>query len=219
MQQDIRKYIGYYRCSTNEQERSGLGLLSQKSVVNNYINGHGQLIAEFIEVETGTNKKVRVEINKALQLAIKEKAILVIAKLDRLARNVNFVSSLMESGVEFIACDLPLANNFTIHIFAALAEQEGKMISDRTKAALAELKKKGIALGSPKNLTSAARLKGTRTVIENAKTNPNNIKGMAMSKLLKEKGFTYLRIANELNNLGYETRRKFQYSPPSEGVK
>ena len=213
MQQDIRKYIGYYRCSTNEQERSGLGLLSQKSVVNNYIKGHGKLIAEFIEIETGTNKKIRIEIKKALELAIKEKAILVIAKLDRLARNVNFVSSLMESGVEFIACDMPTANPFTIHIFAALAEQEAKMISERTKSALAELKKKGIALGSPQNLTSAARLKGTRAVIDNAQTNPNNIKGRAMSKLLKEKGYTYLRIANELNNLGYETRRKFQYSP------
>ena len=207
-----RKYIGYYRCSTIEQEKSGLGLLSQKSVVNNFVNGHGKLIAEFIEVETGTNKKVRIEINKALKLAIKEKAILVIAKLDRLARNVSFVSSLMESNVEFIACDMPTANNFTIHIFAALAEQEAKLISERTKSALAELKKKGIVLGSPQNLTNAARLKGVFTVKENARNNSNNVKGTAMAKLLRDKKMNYLQIAKELNILGYETRRNFQYS-------
>ncbi len=106
MKDNIKKYVGYYRCSTVEQGKSGLGLDGQKTVVKNYVNGHGKLIAEFVEVETGTNKRVRVEIQKALQLAIKEKATLVIAKLDRLARNVSFVSSLMESGVEFIACDM-----------------------------------------------------------------------------------------------------------------
>ena len=209
---ETKKYIGYYRCSTVEQEKSGLGLLSQKSVVNNYVNANGLLIAEFIEVETGTNKKVRLEMNKALKLAIKEKAILVIAKLDRLARNVNFVSSLMESNVEFIACDMPTANNFTIHIFAALAEQEAKLISERTKSALNELKKRGKVLGTPRNLTYLARLKGASVVRENANNNPNNIKGRAMAKLLRDKGMNYLKIAVELNNLGYETRRNFQFS-------
>lgn len=205
------KYIGYYRCSTIEQEKSGLGLLGQKASVNNYVKDNGELIAEFIEVETGTNKKVRVEIKKALQLAVKEKAILVIAKLDRLARNVSFVSTLMESGVEFVAVDMPTANNFTIHIFAALAEQEAKMISDRTKSALAELKKRGVLLGTPENLTKAARLKGAIARTENANSNPNNIKGTAMAKLLKEKGMNFRQIAIELNKLGYETRRHFHY--------
>lgn len=205
------KYIGYYRCSTVEQGKSGLGLLGQKTVVKNYVNGHGELIAEFVEVETGTNKKIRTEMTKALKMAKNEKAILVIAKLDRLARNVNFVSSLMESGVEFIACDMPTANNFTIHIFAALAEQEAKLISERTKSALAELKAKGKSLGSPLNLTKEAREKGTLKRIENAQSNSNNIKGRAMAKLLKEKGMNFLQISKELNNLGYYTRRNSQY--------
>jgi len=207
MQNNQKKYIGYYRCSTAEQGKSGLGLDGQKTVVKNYVSGHGKLIAEFIEVETGTNKKVRVEIQKALQLAIKEKATLVIAKLDRLARNVSFVSSLMESGVEFVACDMPTANNFTIHIFAALAEQEAKLISERTKSALSELKIKGVKLGNPQNLTTQARMKGTLVRIENAKNNSNNIKARAMAKLLKDKAMNYLSIAAELNHLGYETSR------------
>jgi DNA invertase Pin-like site-specific DNA recombinase len=205
------KYIGYYRCSTVEQGKSGLGLLGQKTVVKNYVKGHGELIAEFVEVETGTNKKIRTEITKALTMAKKEKAILVIAKLDRLARNVNFVSSLMESGVEFIACDMPTANNFTIHIFAAFAEQEAKLISERTKSALAELKAIGKSLGSPLNLTKEAREKGTLKRIENAQNNSNNIKGRAMAKLLKEKGMNFLQISRKLNNLGYYTRRNSQY--------
>lgn len=202
-----KKYIGYYRCSTSDQEKSGLGLLGQKSAVKNYVKNNGDLIAEFIEVETGTNKKVRIEIKKALQMAIKEKATLVIAKLDRLARNVNFVSSLMESNVDFVACDMPTANNFTIHIFAALAEQEAKMISERTKTALSELKKRGVILGNPENLTKEARLKGALARSENAKNNSNNIKAAAMAKLLKDKEMNLRQIAYQLNLLGYETRR------------
>lgn len=205
------KYIGYYRCSTLEQEKSGLGLLGQKSAVKNYVKDRGELIAEFIEVETGTNKKVRVEIKKAIQMAIKEKATLVIAKLDRLARNVNFVSSLMESNVDFVACDMPSANNFTIHIFAALAEQEAKMISERTKTALSELKKRGVILGNPENLTKEARLKGALVRSENAKNNSNNIKATAMAKLLKDKKMNLRQIALELNTLGYETRRNCMF--------
>src|SRR5688500_8357428 len=120
MTEQKKKFVAYYRCSTAEQGRSGLGLSAQKATVTKYVAGNGDLIGEYTEVETGTNKRQRTEIQAAIQFAKKEKATLVIAKLDRLSRNVNFVSSLMESGIDFVACDMPTANPFTIHIFSAL---------------------------------------------------------------------------------------------------
>ena len=143
----MKKYIAYYRVSRKEQGISGLGLSAQKTSVTNFVrNQEGTIIQEFTEIETGTNKRERVEIHRAIELAKIEGAILVIAKLDRLSRNVNFVSSLMDAGIEFVAVDMPSANHFTIHIFSALAEQEAKLISSRTRLALTELKKKGSKL-------------------------------------------------------------------------
>jgi DNA invertase Pin-like site-specific DNA recombinase len=136
------KFIAYYRVSTARQGRSGLGLEVQKETVRNYLNGGDwQLAAEFTEIESG-KRADRPEFAKALAACRLHRATLVIAKLDRLSRNVHFVSSLMESGVEFIAVDFPQANKLTIHIIAAVAEHEAEMISARTKAALAKSKKK-----------------------------------------------------------------------------
>lgn len=140
----MKKYIAYYRVSRKEQGISGLGLSAQRSSVQKYVSGQeGIILNEYTEIETGTSKRQRVEIHKAIQQAKNENAVLIIAKLDRLARNVNFVSSLMDVGIEFLAVDMPSANNFTIHIFSALAEQEAMLISSRTKLALGELRKKG----------------------------------------------------------------------------
>lgn len=211
MEVKAHKFVAYYRVSTVEQQKSGLGLDAQKTAVVNYVKGQGTIIKEFTEIETGTKKRTGKEIQNAINFSKKEKAILIIAKLDRLARNVNFVSSLMESGVEFIACDMPTANNFTIHIFAALAEQETAMLVSRTKAALAELKAKGVKLGTPKNLTKAARKRGLEVRMSNARNHPANIKATAIAKLLKDKGNNLVQIADELNKLGYETRNKCKY--------
>jgi DNA invertase Pin-like site-specific DNA recombinase len=144
----MKKFVAYYRVCRTEQGISGLGLSAQKSSVEKYVTSQdGIILKDFTEIETGTNKRERIEIHKAIQIAKNEGAILIIAKLDRLARNVSFVSSLMDAGIEFLAVDMPSANNFTLHIFSALAEQEAKLISSRTKLALAELKKKGVKLG------------------------------------------------------------------------
>jgi len=208
----MKKYIAYYRVSRKEQGISGLGLAAQKSAVTKYLDSQdGKLIEEFKEVETGTNKKIRVEILKAIQLAKKEGAVLIIAKLDRLARNVNFVSSLMDAGVEFIAVDMPSANNFTIHIFSALAEQEAKLISSRTRQALCELKKKGIKLGKPENLNNDARAKGVSIIKQNALTNDRNRQAQSIISNCKEKGMTYRAIASYLNNLNFKTRYGKQF--------
>lgn len=184
----MKKYIAYYRVSRKIQGISGLGLSAQKTSVTKYVSGQeGIILKEFTEIETGTNKRDRIEIHNAIQLAKKENAILVIAKLDRLARNVSFVSSLMDAGIEFLAVDMPSANNFTIHIFAALAEQEAKLISTRTKLALAELKSSGKKLGNPKNLTAEARVKGLATIKRNAITNDRNRQAQSIITVLKTK--------------------------------
>lgn len=144
-----RRFIAYYRVSTAKQGRSGLGLDAQRSTVNAYLAGKAaEVIAEYIEVESG-RRKDRRQLSEAINHARAARASLIIAKLDRLARSVSFTSALMESGVEFVCCDLPSANKFTIHIMSALAEMEAEMISARTKAALVEAKKRGVKLGNP----------------------------------------------------------------------
>src|SRR5437016_5331644 len=139
------KYIAYFRVSTARQGRSGLGLEAQRQAVRTHLNGVKPL-SEFVEVESG-RRSDRPKLTEALSACRVHKATLVIAKLDRLARNVAFVSNLMDAGVEFEAVDFPQANRLTIHILAAVAEHEARMISERTCAALAAAKKRGVRLG------------------------------------------------------------------------
>ena len=130
------RFVAYYRVSTPKQGISGLGLDAQKTAVVDYLDGgRWKLIAEFTEVESG-KKNGRPELARARALCRIHNATLIIAKLDRLARNVAFISNLMEAGVEFVAVDFPQANRLTVHILAAVAEHEAQMISERTKAAL-----------------------------------------------------------------------------------
>lgn len=127
----MKKFVAYYRVSTQKQGLSGLGLQSQKLTVNNFI-GDNELIEEYTEIETGKNDK-RIELQKAISTAKKNNATLIIAKLDRLSRNASFILALRDSNINFVCCDMPDANNFTIGIFALLAQQERELISDRTK--------------------------------------------------------------------------------------
>lgn len=144
----VKKVVAYYRVSTKQQGKSGLGLDGQKAAVCDYVTRDGgTILAEYTEVETGKSKD-RPELLKAVAHAKRAKAVLLVAKLDRLARNVAFTSALMESGVDFVACDNPHANKFTIHILAAVAEHEAEQISLRTKAALQAAKRRGVKLGS-----------------------------------------------------------------------
>ena len=133
-------YVAYYRVSTQRQGQSGLGLDAQRQAVSRYVNG-GQLVAEFTEVESGKRSTNRPQLQAALEECKRRHAVLLIAKLDRLARNVHFISGLMEAGVEFIAADMPFANKLTVHVMAAMAEWEREQISQRTKDALATAKR------------------------------------------------------------------------------
>ncbi len=141
------RFVSYLRVSTARQGTSGLGLEAQRAAVAGYLNGGDwTLVQEVLEVESG-KRNDRPALATALKLCRKHRATLVIAKLDRLARNVAFISNLMESGVEFVAVDMPQANRFVVHILAAVAEQEAETISKRTKAALAAAKVRGTKLG------------------------------------------------------------------------
>jgi DNA invertase Pin-like site-specific DNA recombinase len=152
----VRRFVAYYRVSTERQGRSGLGLEAQQQAVADFINGGSELVAEFTEVESG-KEDARPALSSALEACRGHKAKLVIAKLDRLSRNLAFIATLMDSGVEFVAVDVPYAEPLYIHILGAFAQHERKMISERTKAALAAAKKRGVRLGNP-NLAPAAKL-------------------------------------------------------------
>jgi len=140
------RYIAYYRVSTQRQGRSGLGLEAQRKAIADRLCGSGKLISEYTEVESG-RRTDRPRLAEALAACRLHRATLIIAKLDRLARNVAFVSRLMDSDVEFEAVDFPTANRLTIHILAAVAENEARMISERTRIALAAAKARGARLG------------------------------------------------------------------------
>jgi DNA invertase Pin-like site-specific DNA recombinase len=145
----VPRFISYIRVSTTQQGASGLGLEAQREAVSRHVAGaRGVIVAEYCEIESG-KRNDRPEIAAALAACRLRHSVLIIAKLDRLARNVFFISSLMESGVEFVACDNPHATRLTIHILAAVAEHEREMISQRTKAALAAAKARGVRLGNP----------------------------------------------------------------------
>lgn len=141
------KFVAYYRVSTDRQGMSGLGLDAQRAAVARHI-GQAELVAEFTEVESG-RKNDREQLAHAMSLAKRTKATLVIAKLDRLARNVHFISGLLESGVPFVCADMPEADRTFLQMMAVFAELEARKISERTKAALAQIKEQGRKLGSP----------------------------------------------------------------------
>jgi DNA invertase Pin-like site-specific DNA recombinase len=150
------KFVAYFRVSTDRQGKSGLGLEAQRKSVLDYLDGgRWDLVGEFTEIESGKHND-RPELEKALAACKKQKAKLVIAKLDRLSRNLAFIATLMDSGVEFIAVDNPHANKLTIHILAAVAQHEREIISARTSAALKAAKARGKRLGNPK-LSQARR--------------------------------------------------------------
>ncbi len=209
------KTISYIRVSTKKQGQSGLGLEAQQAAVAEYIGRNkATMLAEYREVETGKTSK-RPELQKALAHARRSGARLVVAKLDRLARNVAFLSALMESKVEFVCCDNEHANKLTIHILAAVAEDEARQISERTRAALRAYKRRGGILGTPANLTQAARRKGARAAGEAHRERARACYADLVGRLREERtaGATLQAIADGLNTEGQTTQRGLPWSP------
>ena len=206
------KFVAYYRVSTVKQGDSGLGLEAQKETVNRYLNGGSwKLLSEFTEVETGKGSNPlskRPKLKEAMELCHKKGATLIIAKLDRLARNVHFVSGLIESKVNFVAADMPHANKVMIQMHAVMSEWERDQISNRTRQALQvkkeELAKVGKKLGNP-------NLKANNDIrLKDAVAFAHNLSPTLES--FKSSGMTQRGMVEELNNLGVKTARGSSWS-------
>lgn len=210
------KFISYLRVSTQRQGRSGLGLEAQRSAVADYLNGgRWKLVEEVVEIESG-KRSDRPALGKALSLCRIHNAVLLVAKLDRLARNVAFISSLMESGVEFVAVDLPQANKLTVHVMAAMAEYEAQAISTRTKAALAAAKARGVKLGGHRWDIESVALKGNaagiKVRVEKAHKRASDL--LPVINSVRREGAGSLRqIAAVLNERGIKAPRGGEWSP------
>jgi len=212
----MKKIIAYLRVSTARQGASGLGLEGQEAAVRTFAKQqNSEVVAVYHEVESGGNKE-RPELRRALIHAKRSKATLVVAKLDRLARNVNFLSELLESDVQFVACDNPFANQLTVHILSAVAEFELQQISDRTKTALAAAKRRGVKLGSSRDGhwdgKENARFEGSKKGAKAAAATHRKAADSAYEDLIpmvtemRNQGKSYGSIAVELNRLGHTTR-------------
>ena len=200
-----KNFVAYYRVSTAKQADSNLSMEAQCHAVEGYVRQTGgTILASFVEVESG-KRSDRPELAKALEAAKRAKATLVIAKLDRLARNVAFIARLMDAGTEFVAVDQPHASRLTLHILSAFAEDEGRRISERTKAALAAARRRGVRLGGWHRVATDA----DRKLAAAAKTATANAKARDLAptvRNLQAEGLTSLRaIAGRLTALGIPT--------------
>lgn len=194
----------YLRVSTQRQGQSGLGLEAQRKAIEHLLGG--QPYKEFIEIESGKKTK-RPKLDAAIAHCRKQKAKLVIAKLDRLARNVHFISGLMESGVDFVAADMPNADRFMLHVYAAMAEEEGRRISERTKAALAAAKERGVELGKNGKVLARANREAAILFAESIE-GKFSILGITQNMTIGE-------IAERLNNAQIKTREGGKWYKPT----
>ena len=220
MENDI-EYVAYLRVSTQKQGHSGLGLEAQKEIIQKYLS-HKNPIAEYIEIESGRKTdRGRPKLKEALELCRKTGANLIVAKLDRLARNVAFLSQLLESDVDIVFCDFPQANKIVLHILAAISQYEAELVATRTKQALAAKKAQGYTLGNPEHLMDKldeAVAKSVETNKRKAEENPNNKRAAAMLKVLAKEGKTLQEMADYLNEQGFTTSRGFKFTRSSVHV-
>jgi DNA invertase Pin-like site-specific DNA recombinase len=212
------RFISYLRVSTDRQGKAGLGIEAQRDLVNRHL-GDGRPVQEFVEVESG-KRTDRPQLAAALAACRTRGATLIIAKLDRLARNLHFISGLMESGVDFIAADNPHANRLTVHILSAVAEEEARMISRRTKDALAAAKARGVKLGNP-NGARAFRAKqiGNAAALAAVKAKAARWAADIVAQIERITPYTgatsYGAIAKALNESGVRTPRGGRWYPMS----
>lgn len=204
------KFVSYLRVSTQRQGKSGLGLEAQREAVATYLNGgRWTLVQELVEVESG-KRNDRPKLAEALALCRVHRATLLVAKLDRLARNVAFISALMESGVEFSAVDFPQANRLTVHVLAAVAEHEAAMISERTRAALAAAKARGTKLGGLRWQVGTVAQQGAvaSAAVRRARAAERRADLLPVVRSIRESGAASLRqMAATLNAQGVPAMR------------
>ena len=199
-------YVSYLRQSTKKQSLSNLGIEAQREIIHKYL-GQIKPIAEFVETESG-KRTDRPKLAEALELCRKTKSTLIVAKLDRLSRNVAFTSKLLESDVEIKFCDFPEANRLVLHIIASIAEYEAGLISTRTKQALKAKKARGVRLGKPENLVNnlgKAISNSNLTNRQKALDNDNNRRAIAMLKVMATQDLSLSEMARRLNEEGFVT--------------
>src|SRR5260370_12721803 len=206
---NTRQYVAYYRVSTKRQGYSGLGLEAQREAVACYVqNVSGKLVAGFTEVRSGT-KSTRPFLAEAIRTCRMRLAVLVIARLDRLARNVAMIAELMDSEVEFVAVDFPTASRLTLHILAAIAEYESKLASERTKAALAAARARGVRLGgAPSGFADLPAAVAASVKTREAEALASALDVAPIIWELFAKGKTQIEIAAELSRRLIPTARK-----------
>ena len=207
------KFIEYLRVSTRGQGASGLGLDAQKEIIRNYLKGV-EPTASFVEVESGRHND-RPKLQEALKMCRKEKATLIVAKLDRLSRNVAFTSRLLESDVEIKFCDFPEANRLVLHIISSIAEYEANLIRTRTRQALEAKRARGEPLGKPENFINnqdKAVANSRKTIKAKADSNPNNKRAIAMLRVLANNTSNLSEMARVLNREGFSTSKGGQFT-------
>jgi DNA invertase Pin-like site-specific DNA recombinase len=202
---DSIKYVTYCRVSTKKQGDSGLGLEAQQRDIQLFLDNYSgkpyEVLTEFVEIESGSNSE-REELHQAIALARREKAVLLVAKLDRLSRKVSFIAQIMEDKqLNFKVAQMPHADNFQLHIYAALAEQERDFISKRTKAALQEAKARGVKLGGLRDKTNERNKAKKEKALAEAK------KYHSIIGPLRKQGGSFSTIAEALNSSGLKTQR------------
>jgi DNA invertase Pin-like site-specific DNA recombinase len=205
----VQKFVAYLRVSTQRQGRSGLGLEAQRHSVNQFVASRGgRIIApEFVEVESG-KRDDRPELEKALKRCQATGATLVVAKLDRLSRNAAFLMTLRDSGVSFVAADLPEANTMTVGVMAVVAQHEREAISARTIAALAAAKRRGVKLGGVRDGSPNIRRYQKQAVAANVARADERLRDVADDlRALAREGLSLNAMAKRLNDLDVKTSR------------
>jgi len=199
----MARYVSYFRVSTAGQGRSGLGLAAQRTKIEEFLDAADEVVAEFVEVQSGKSD-TRTELWRAINHAKKHSAKILIAKLDRFSRKVSFIAGIMEQGIGLVVAEMPHATDFQLHIFAALAQEERRLISERTRNALAEAKRRGVVLGRNGKLLGAANRK---RAIENALV----LKPLVAP--LVRRGLSYSAIARQMNAEGIRPPLGKQFYP------
>jgi len=207
-------YVSYVRVSTERQGQSGLGLEAQQRAIAAFVTGKGRLVGEFVEVESGKTAANRPQLLDAIKRCRLQGATLLVAKLDRLSRDLWFIATIRKFGVKFICADNPEINELTIHILGALAQYERQLISERTKAALAAARERGVKLGNPR--IRAVRNTNTDSAHAKIQRNADDFAREVLpeiEKLIQEGAKTLLSIAEGLNSSDITTRRKTKWTP------